>query len=310
MYGYVIPPTSVTPQELTLFNSFYCGLCIRTGKLMGQRARLTTNFDMTFLNVLLHDLLSQSVEFKATTCLLSPFRKKAVVDANPLLDKIAAVNIILSYYKATDGIVDGEGLKYRVARASLASAYEKSKKMLPRADEIVSAGYERLRKLEDANAVGIDRVSDAFALMMQGLASLLLGENASDDSLRLIYNIGKFVYLADALDDIDEDAKAKRYNPFLAQLEYKTRKSFLAENKEYLERCFNMTVNRAIECFNGLDFTQSYDLLRGIVYYGLRQKTKELLSSSKKLKKPIIKADVKAAKRKNNKENTLIEENK
>lgn len=289
MYGYVVPPVAeLSDADFALFGSFYCGLCLRTGALMGQKARFATNYDITFFNVLMHDLLTQDVEFKASKCILNPFKKRPVVTKNELLDKIVAVNVILGYYKAEDGVIDGEGLKYRIARNSFSKAYEISKSMMPEADAIVGGKYNKLRELERAGTKGVDRVSDVFASMMMDLAALLLGDKANEDSLKLAYNIGKFVYLVDALDDIDEDYKAKRYNPFLAVLPYEKREKFFSDNKEYIEFILNVTVNRAIECFNNLSFTQSYDLLRKIVHLGLRQKTNELLSSKKKLKKPRI----------------------
>lgn len=292
MYGYVVPPKkTLSLEDYALFNSFYCGTCICTGKLMGQRARFATNYDITFLNLLLHDLLSQDVTFEVRGCVFNP-KKRPTVKANELMNKIIAANIILSYYKAEDGVVDGDGIKYGVAKRSLKSSYKKAKEILPEADAIVKCKYETLRSLEQANTIGIDKVSDVFASMLMEVAALLLGDKSCDDSLKLIYNIGKFVYLVDALDDIDDDYKAKRYNPFLAELSYNGRERFFAENAEFIGFVLNITVNRAIECFNNLLFTQSYDLLKKIVHIGLRQKVDELLSSKKKLKKPIIKEKI------------------
>ena len=48
------------------------------------------------------------------------------------------------------------------------------------------------------------------------------------------------------------------------------------------------TVNRAIECFNKMVFTEASDLLRNIIYKGLRSKCEELLASEKKLPPPKI----------------------
>ncbi len=253
---------------------------------MGQCARFTTNYDITFLNVLFHDLLSQDVTFEAKACLANPFKKRPVVGKNELIDKIVAVNVILAYYKAEDGVADGEGIKYRLIKSSLKKAYKISKDMMPPIDEIVSTKYDRLRALERARAKGIDRISDVFASMMKEIAIFLLGDKANENSLQLVYNIGKFVYLVDALDDIDEDYKAKRYNPFLAELPYERRDKFFADNSEFIEFILNITVNRAIECFNNLSFTQSYTLLKKIVHEGLRQKVEELTASKTKLKKP------------------------
>lgn len=292
MYGYVVPPAKeLTKEDNALFTSFYCGLCIRTGKLLGQYARLATNYDITFFNILLHDLLSEDVSFEASRCILSP--RKRPIAKSKLFNKIAEFNIILSYHKALDGVRDGEGAKYKAIMRSLRKAYVLSKALLPEADEIVKQKYELLTEYEQSNTVGLDKVSDVFASMMRDCAHVLLGDKANDNSLGLIYNVAKFVYLVDALDDIEEDFKAKRYNPFLACMpcEKPNRCEYFSRYRQDIEFVLSITINRAIECFNSLPFTQSYDLLRKIVHVGLRQKAEELLSSKKKLARPTIKAN-------------------
>ena len=117
----------------------------------------------------------------------------------------------------------------------------------------------------------------------------ILEENVDENLSKLLYNVGKFVYLADAIDDLDEDFKKKRYNPMLAAYgAYSDRKSFIRENKSELTFLLASTVNRAIECFNRITFTGASDLLKNIVHKGLRGKCEELLTSEKKLPPPKI----------------------
>lgn len=289
MFGYVVPyKAQLKMQDYVLYRAFYCGICKATGKLYGQLPRFATNYDVTFLSVLMHDCLTQNVEFKECGCICNP-KKKACVMRNPLLDRIAAVNIIMSYYKAVDGVIDKEGVGAKAARRALRRPFAKAARACPQAADIVSQAYEALRRLEKAGAVGIDRVADPFAGMLKKLGALILGEDADENKLALCYNIGKFVYIADALDDIDEDHKKKRYNPFLAEYGYEgSRTQFMDAHREELTFILSSTVNRAIESFNKCTFTQSYDLMQNIVYKGLREKAKELLSSERKLKSPKI----------------------
>ena len=86
-----------------------------------------------------------------------------------------------------------------------------------------------------------------------------------------------------------EDFKKKRYNPLLAEFgNFTTREKFIADNYDDLSFMLTATLNRAIADFNNISFTQSYDLMRNILYNGMRAKVKELLSSKKKLPKPKI----------------------
>lgn len=288
MYGYVVPIKNELAQaDFCLYRAFYCGICKSTGKLFGQWPRFTTNYDMTFLSVLLHDYTKQEVAFANQGCICNP-RKKTVVCRNELFDKIVAANLILAYQKAEDDVLDGGGVKKKTVRRMLRKHYRRAAAMLPEADEIVRTQYEKLRALEKQNVAGVDRVADCFAVLMEKLGLLLTG--ADDENLgKLLYNVGKFVYIADALDDVEEDSKKKRYNPLLAQYgNFTNRKKFIEDNKSDLTFLLASTVNRAIECFNHMTFTGASDLLRNIVYKGLRGKCDELLGSVKKLPPPKI----------------------
>ncbi|MDE6397769.1 MAG: hypothetical protein K2L51_00445 [Clostridiales bacterium] len=288
MYGYVVPVKAELGQaDFCLYRAFYCGICKSTGKLYGQWPRFTTNYDMVFLSVLLHDYTKQEVAFANERCICNP-RKKTVVRRNELFDKIVAANIILAYHKANDDVLDGGGAKKKAARRMLKKHYRKAAAALPEADAIVTAQYEKLRAYEAQNTAGIDRVADCFAALLEKLGLLLTG--STDENLgKLLYSVGKFVYLADALDDIDEDFRKKRYNPLLAAYGgYTNRKQFIEDNKSDLTFLLASAVNRAIAYFNEMTFTGASDLLRNIVYKGLRSKCEQLLASAKKLPPPKI----------------------
>lgn len=290
MYGYVVPvKENMNQADFVLYRAFYCGICKATGKMYGQFPRFTTNYDIVFLSVLLHDISSQEVEFAKGGCICNPFKKKATVARNDLLDKVVSANIILSYYKVSDDIIDGDGVKKKLVRKVLNRAYKRAKNHMPKVDEIINSSYKALNALEKAETVGIDRVSHCFASLLMDVAKEILGSKTDDNLLKLCYNVGKFVYIADALDDIDEDAKKKRYNPFLLEFKnYKSRQQFLNDNRAELEFICAAAVNRAIECFNNLSFSQSSSLLANIIHYGLRDKVNQIFRSTKKLEKPRI----------------------
>ncbi len=289
MFGYVTPvKDKLRPQDFLLYRAFYCGTCV-TLKEYGTLPRFTTSYDIAFLSALVHDVCSMKVEFIEATCVGNPFKKKLMIKTNGLLKRVAAANIIMSWYKASDDCIDEGGIKKRIARSCLKKAYKKAKAELPKADEVFNLGYARLREMEKSGEKSIDKVADCFAVMLRELCAIVVEEKADDNFRSLCYNIGKFVYLIDALDDIDEDAKKKNYNPFLFLYgDFTDRRSFYKAHEEDLNFTLSSTVNRAIESFNKMKFTQSYSLLSNIVYYGLREKVKEVLGSEKKLPAPKI----------------------
>ena len=50
---------------------------------------------------------------------------------NPLLERLAAANILLSYGKADDGVKDGDGAKYRLVRRVLEKPFRRAEKICP-----------------------------------------------------------------------------------------------------------------------------------------------------------------------------------
>ena len=283
MYGYVTPPP-LSKEEMAVYNSFYCGLCICTGKEVGQKARFTTNHEITFFALLASELTDYEISFSTRRCFFSP--RKIAVAQSTLFSRIVALNVILSYYKAVDGIVDGDGFKYKVVKKALKPAYSKCAKEFPEIDRIISEGYQKLRQMEQSGEKSIDRVSDCFASMM---ADCLREVTGSSSGRGVVYNVAKFIYLADALDDVDEDHRAKRYNVFLSNFAYDNdRQRFISENYDRLSFIFAATVNRAIQCLGEIKLAKCHDILCEITQNGLRQKTAQLLSSKKKLPPPKV----------------------
>ncbi|MDR2201567.1 MAG: DUF5685 family protein [Clostridiales bacterium] len=285
MYGYITPvKEQMTCSDFMTYRAFYCGICRATGKLYGQLPRFTTNYDMVFLSVLLHERADQDVTLENKPCVCNPFKKKVSVCRNKLLDKIVAANVILSYYKAHDGVLDKQGFKNRLARRVLSGPYKKARAFCPQIDGAVKRRYDELFRSEKAGETSIDKAADSFASMLSEVATLILGDGADAQTAKLCYNVGKFVYLADALDDIDGDFKKKRYNPFLARFpDFKGRREFMTEHKDELEFILAVTVNRAIECFNQMPPGPNGNLLANVVHKGMRDKVAKLFASVKKL---------------------------
>ena len=290
MYGYLVPDKSkLRASDFVLYRAFYCGLCCEIGRTYGQLPRFTTNYDFAFFSALLHDYASADIVIEEHKCVLNPITKKATLMNNPLLERLAAANILLSYGKADDGVKDGDGAKYRLVRRVLEKPFRRAVKICPEA----WAEIERSAKLQDetekAAVASLDRAADPFAGLLRAMPEAVLGRTADDGIKGLSYNIGKFVYLADALDDIADDAKKKRYNPFLATYgEFTDRKKFIAEHKADIEFAFASICGRASTYFYGMKFTQSRSLLENIVVHGMKAKTDELLRSEKKLPPPKI----------------------
>ncbi len=306
MFGYVIPDEDViSKRDFAMFQSAYCGLCMSTKKSCGNIARLTTNYDSTVLGLLLLEATKPEVEFDTVRC-IGDFRRKPCIKDFGLWQTLVDVNILLCRYKMGDDIVDG-GAKHRIMRRVLAKPYARARERLAFVDKIISDGYARLREVETAGVASVDRAADCFAVLLRDLAVGVAKNNSDkkeayynadnpDDLSRegfgeVCYNIGKFVYIADALDDLEEDSKAGRYNPFLAVWDdfgKGGRAAYIAAHAEELKFMFASVRNRAVAGLNKMRLTHVGDLLRNIIDNGLSRKTEMLFGSKKKLPRPTF----------------------
>ncbi len=215
MFGYVRPSLArLTEEDQARFGAAYCGLCRVLGERYGQAARFILNYDFTFLAILLwpdgaaDDTLRRG-------CIAHPFGKRGYYPGNEALELAADESVILAWWQAQDALSDpgrGKG-KYRAASLALRSAYRRARERRPAFDRITREKLEELRALEEAACPSLDRPADTFA----GVLAAAAGEVANPVKRRvleqLLYHLGRWVYLADAADDLAKDAVTGSYNP-------------------------------------------------------------------------------------------------
>lgn len=290
MYGYVTPDKPyLCFKDYALYRSFYCGTCLRVGKLYGQCPRMTTNYDATFLEVLLFSYLGEQPVYKDRACVLNPFKKKPTVVACDLLDRIAAFNLLLSYHNLEDDVIDGEGLKKMMPRRLLKRAYKRAKRSLPACEEIIVACYADLRETEKKGETSIDRACDPFGRMMRDGVAALVGDKTSENLEQFCYHLARYIYLMDALDDLEKDARKRSYNPFLAAFsDYTDRETFLAAHRDAIEGSIRISINGCIAYYERMGLAAGKNLLDNIVRRGLVKKFEAVLGGCKNCSKEKI----------------------
>ena len=291
MYGYIIPDKLNLPlKDYYLYRSFYCGTCKATSKSgYGQLARLTANYDITFFAVFLHAYLKVNPEFYNAACILNPFKKKTIVKSSDLMKRITALNILMSYHNLGDDVIDGEGLKKYAARFMLKRAYKKARKRLPGCDINIRTHYGALKGLENENCGSVDRTADCFASMLRDCARAVTGVEDDLNLDNLCYFLGKYIYVIDAIDDIDSDIRDNKYNPLAAAYgKEKTRGEFFEKNRAELDYLIFGCVNGMSAAFSAMNITEGYNLLNNIINEGLVRKYKQVLGSEKKLRQERV----------------------
>lgn len=131
----------------------------------------------------------------------------------------ADVAVLLLYWKLRDNLTDEGPGRRLLARSGLllwGGAYRRTAARCPGPDEAFRQMTMEQRELEARSCQNPDEAAQPTA---QALSAVLSALSDDEDQRRVLsrlgYLLGRFVYLADALDDLSADQKKGRYNPFL-----------------------------------------------------------------------------------------------
>ena len=281
MFGYVktdLP--NMYMKDVTLYKAMYCGLCKGIGKRCGQRGRMALNYDLTFLSVLLHNVMGKDVKIEKQRCVIHRIRKRPIAVPDELTERIACLNIILARYKLNDDVHDdGKG---RFMRAFFGKAYKRAKRCEPELDKIVCECYKDLTDYEKSGGDSVDFSSDPFGRMMSETVKLIAGEFADENLLNLAYYLGKWVYLIDAVDDFDKDKKRKSFNVFVnMHPEIKSKEELMEKHRSEIASVFGNILCEITKCAESLDYKFNHDLTNNVLFSGIRVQTKNILENKK-----------------------------
>ncbi len=280
MFGYILPDKPyLYLKDDTLYSALYCGICKSLKKETGELSRFTLSNDMTFLSALAHNIMGVDVEVNKERCIAHAIKKRPVAKPDEISFALASLNVILVYYKLKDDILDEKkgGFKSSVFK----NAYKKAKKKHPKMDEIVKASNERLVKLEKENSSSIDIVSDCFAEMLLEISKELFKDKSTSYTQNLLYAIGKWVYLIDALDDYDKDIKRGNFNVFYNAFNSRDYSSLILEHEKDIIFIFSGIFIQISENYSKIPMKFNTDLVHNILTRGIPSKTKQILNKGK-----------------------------
>ncbi len=281
MFGYVKPDKPyLYLKDETLYNALYCGVCVSIKKTLGNLPRFTLTYDIAFLSALCHNVCGTDIKIGKKRCVAHLIKPRPIAERDEISDKLAALNVILAYYKLSDDISDEN--KGAVKSAFLKSGYKKAVKKFPEADKIVKERYRELVAMEKEGIKSIDMVADPFAELLKEVSDYLFCDKATDFTRKLMYAVGKWIYLIDALDDYDKDVKKNSYNVFYAEYGDNDYKTLIKNHGKDLAFIFNELFSEISENYNNIPKTYNTDLTENILLRGIPKKTAEIFSKQNK----------------------------
>ena len=283
MFGYVRPfRPELKCKDFDLYRATYCGLCRCLRRRYGLIAPMFLNFDFTFLALLLWEPEESFAPCRGR-CHANPLRRLPMCQDSPALELAADESVILAWWKLRDSVEDEgfwSGMGARGLSGLLDPAYRKAARRRPEFDGTVRACLEELSVLEKENCPSLDKTADTFARLLQSAAP---GEGERGRVLsQLLYHLGRWIYLADARDDLEEDKLAGRYNPVSARY-----------GSEGDDCALGLTMDQSLALIGAAlqlgEFGCRRPILENITYFGLPLVKKAVFDGSwKEIKKQKI----------------------
>lgn len=261
MFGYVVMnKPEIKFKDFDLYRSFYCGLCRKLREKFGISGQISLTYDMTFVVILLSGLYEPQTKKGTTRCVIHPVRKQPV-RKNEITEYAADINILLTYYKCMDDWTDEKKVLPRGYAALLESKNRKLKEKYPDKTKKIVSLLQELSSMEKQGERDIDKVSGCFGRIMEEI--FVWKSDMWEPVLRKMgFYLGKFIYILDAYDDVEEDMKKGNYNPFSEKYKMK-------EFEEQVRQILLMMMAQTCREFEKLPIIKYADILRNILYSGV-----------------------------------------
>lgn len=249
------------------YREYYCGLCRALGKRHGRRNRIVLGYDMAFLAILLDSVYDSETERKAFRCLLHPFSRHFSL-SNPFIDYAADMDLYTAWLKCLDDWNDDRDLFRGAAAFFLRRKAKKIEAAYPEKTAVIREALGELHRFEEA---GSGDFEGAAGCVGRALAEIFHFGGIWEEGLaEMGFYLGKYIYLLDAFEDLEEDIRKKRYNPFL---EMSREEDF----QEKVRGILKMMISRSAEEFELLPVDDNLALLRNIIYAGAWQSFEEIV---------------------------------
>lgn len=295
MFGYVTPcKMEMKIKDFEKFKAYYCGLCNSIKNNYGQLPRLTLNYDMTFLAVLLDSLGNDKINFTKFSCAIHPLKKRVMINNNLALDYAAFCNTTLAYYKLMDDACDDKTIKSKVFSTFLKQYLSKSKVEYSEVMKYTKEKLILLNTLESTpmnmsidehlsidEQLSIDELSHVFADLTGFIISFYYVDAPfKEDLYWLGYNLGKWIYIIDAYDDLEKDLKSNSFNAISSLLNTDNLdfKSFSKSIQPRIDYILTTCAEQCLKNLNSLPITKNEDILYNILELGLMERMNKVFN--------------------------------
>lgn len=275
MFGYVqAHKPELKMKEFYKYKAYYCGLCKVLKEKYGFLGQMTLTYDMTFLVILLTSLYECETAQDEKRCVVHPVKKQKML-YNEITEYAADMNIILTYHHFVDDWKDEKSAVGLAGLHALRKTYLELEERYPEKCRMIRKCLKLLGQCEARGEENIDLTARYFGELMAEL--FVYKKDVWEKTLRRMgFYLGKFIYILDAYDDVEEDIEKGNYNALIP----------MYGDSEFDRKCHDMMNLILAECtsqFERLPCIEDAEILRNILYAGVWDKfEKKQIEKNKK----------------------------
>lgn len=288
MFGYIrVFTPELRVSEYEAYKSAYCGFCKRLGKDYGQFWRLTLSYDFAFAKLLSEALHKEKLTACRERCAVHPFRKRYCMRSRESDRMLSASAVLLVDAKIKDNLADSRWYTkwaWKLVSLIVRPSVKRAAKDFPWLKKQTDLLTENQQKAEQNPKVTKDAAADPTGTLMAAYFEALSEDAAQRRVLhQLGYQLGRYVYFTDALDDLKKDHKSGAFNPFLLNAREEWDEKRLSEIREGAVQTINRCIGGAIAAYELLDLYHMKPILDNVLYFGLQRTVKGIAAG----KRPI-----------------------
>ena len=288
MLGYVqIFKPDLKVREYEIYMGYYCGVCKYIGSEYGQLPRMALSYDAAFLALLLASVDETPDAPTQEHCIVHYIKNKTII-RNKAIEYAGDVMLILEGKTSA-----------KAAVKLLKRLHKKLQQKYPDLCDGIEINLAVLNGLEENKCASLDEAAESFSKIMEvifreGAKSLYPNsQNLHDTFARTGYHMGKWIYLIDAADDIEENIESGAYNPLFYRFDYKGRVSGSGELADETPQQFRDRIHEDLD-FNlyhylavlseqtgSLAIKKNQGIIDNVIYFGMNRKTEEIINKNK-----------------------------
>lgn len=262
-------------KDEKLYRAAYCGMCKSIGKSCGNTPKSALTYDVAFMSCLLHNIAGCDITVEKRRCAMHIFKRRPMAKPDDISLLLGCLNTALAYFKLLDDKADGD---IKGAFAFIYKRfYKRAIKRHPQLEGLVSQSMQKQREIEGRNSAIIEEACEPSAEMVKNVSHYALGKHATEHTDGLLYDVGKWIYLADALDDYDKDVAKGRYNVLYNAFGNKLKADAVKEHGEEINFIFNTLFADMRFHLSNIKFYFNHDLTDNIILRGIPLKTRTLV---------------------------------